>query len=333
MADRLFFSTDSLAERDRFPAFCEEYARRYTGLDFVKRDKSEFCAAVELKRVGAVDIGCVSMTPVDTVRSPGLVRDGDDALLIMLFESGVAQQTQRKYDQMLDAGDAIICDCGYPGAVNIITDSKFWNLKVPRYKITKLLPGVASFAGAKLDKDTAARRLLFGYLDVIQGLDLSGGGRAAQLCDEYIIDLIVLALGAEGDARELVERRSVGAMRRAAILREIGARATDPRLSADAIASGLGITPRYLRLLLEETGQSFSQHVLERRLDRPLRFCAIPDGTVTKSVRSHSSVASAICPTSIAPCAVGLARRRRMRGSGPVGKIAMIVMGDDCHGQ
>jgi AraC-like DNA-binding protein len=57
-------------------------------------------------------------------------------------------------------------------------------------------------------------------------------------------------------------------MRRAAILREIETRAADPRLSADAIASGLDITPRYVRLLLEETGRSFSQHVLERRLDR-----------------------------------------------------------------
>jgi AraC-like DNA-binding protein len=268
MADRLFFSTGSLAERDCFPAFCEEYVRRYTGLDFVKRDESEFRGVVELKRAGAVDIGCVSMTPVDTVRSPDLVRDGDDALLIMLFESGAAQQTQRKYDQMLDAGDAIVCDCGYPGAVNIITDSKFWNLKVPRYKITKLLPGVTSFAGAKLDKDPVARRLLFGYLGVIHSVDLNGGRDAAQLCDEHIIDLIVLALGAEGGAREVVELRSVGAVRRAAILREIETRATDPRLSADAIATGFGITPRYVHLLLEATGRSFSQHVLERRLDR-----------------------------------------------------------------
>jgi AraC-like DNA-binding protein len=29
----------------------------------------------------------------------------------------------------------------------------------------------------------------------------------------------------------------------------------------------LGVTPRYVHLLLEETGKSFSHHVLERRLD------------------------------------------------------------------
>ncbi len=30
----------------------------------------------------------------------------------------------------------------------------------------------------------------------------------------------------------------------------------------------LGITPRYVHLLLEETGKSFTHHLLERRLER-----------------------------------------------------------------
>lgn len=116
-------------------------------------------------------------------------------------------------------------------------------------------------AGAKLDRDDVARRLLFGYLGGTVDVDLKDGARAAQLYGEHIIDLIALALGAEGDARELVEQRSVGAVRRAAILHGIEHGMRDPTLSATAIASQLGITPRYLRLLLEETGRSFSEHV------------------------------------------------------------------------
>src|SRR5262249_36615816 len=50
------------------------------------------------------------------------------------------------------------------------------------------------------------------------------------------------------------------------ILRAIESRSADPSLSAAAIALRLGITPRYVHLLLEETGKSFSGHVLERRL-------------------------------------------------------------------
>ena len=113
-----------------------------------------------------------------------------------------------------------------------------------------------------------ARQLLFGYLSGTHNLDFGDGGRATQLYDAHIIDLLALALGPERDTRELLERRGVGAVRRAAILHEIEKRLGDPNLSATAVALQLGITPRYLRLLLEVTGRSFSEHVLEKRLTR-----------------------------------------------------------------
>jgi hypothetical protein len=37
MSARLFFDTDLLPERDRFPAFYEEFVRRHTPLDIAPR--------------------------------------------------------------------------------------------------------------------------------------------------------------------------------------------------------------------------------------------------------------------------------------------------------
>jgi AraC-like DNA-binding protein len=54
----------------------------------------------------------------------------------------------------------------------------------------------------------------------------------------------------------------------AAILRAIESQSNDPGLNATAVAVALGITPRYVHLLLEDTGKSFTHHVLERRLER-----------------------------------------------------------------
>lgn len=58
------------------------------------------------------------------------------------------------------------------------------------------------------------------------------------------------------------------ANRRAAILRAIENRSGDPNLSAAAVAKLLGITPRYVHLLVADTGRSFTHHLLERRLER-----------------------------------------------------------------
>jgi AraC-like DNA-binding protein len=54
----------------------------------------------------------------------------------------------------------------------------------------------------------------------------------------------------------------------AAILSVIESRSSDPNLNAVTVAEMLGVTPRYVHLLLEETGKSFTHHVLERRLER-----------------------------------------------------------------
>jgi AraC-like DNA-binding protein len=269
MTGRLSFATDALAERDRFPAFCEEIVRRYTRLDLRTAEPARFRAAVDMQRIGAIGIGLLSTTALESSRTASLVRDGDDSILVTLVKSGQAYQEQRGYEQKLGAGDAIICDCGYPGELNFVTDSQLWHLKVPRQRITGLLlPRAAGYAGVRLDKDPTARRLLFDYLEATRDLGSDVGGRAGLIYEQHIIDLIALALGAGDEPQPAAEDCSIRALRRDAILRELNMLADDPNLSAKSIAGRLGITPRYLRMLLEETGRSFSEHLLAKRLER-----------------------------------------------------------------
>jgi AraC-like DNA-binding protein len=274
---RIHFNTDALPERDRFPMYCEEIGRRYVGLDFRTQDRSRFSATLALQRAGLVDIVYSSNVALDSVRTPQLVRDGDDSLCVILLERGSAHQTQCGNDHELASPTAILCDAGYAGACNFITDAQFWSLRIPRRKITGLLPRTTRFAGEKLDKHITAQRLLFGYLRTGFNIHLSAS-RATDLYGEHIIDLVALALGADGEGRAVAEERGARAARLATILREIERRSGDPGLSAVTIALLLGITPRYVHLLLEETGKSFTHHVLARRLERTATLLRDPRG-------------------------------------------------------
>jgi AraC-like DNA-binding protein len=113
-----------------------------------------------------------------------------------------------------------------------------------------------------------ALRLLFGYLGAAADIDLGHDADATQIFERHIVDLVALALGVSGAACRLAEQRGVRTVRRGAILREIERRSGEPGLSASVIAASFGVTARYVHLLLEETGKSFTHHVLERRLDR-----------------------------------------------------------------
>lgn len=279
---RINFNTSALPERDRFPAFCEEVVRRYTGLDLRTNEESGFHGSVELWRAGDVDVGCTTTSAVESARTRDLIRDGDDGLLVSLLVSGQAIQTQREEDQNLRPGDAIVCDCGYPGEFNLATVSKFWNLKIPRARIANSFSRARQLAGMKLNADPTARRLLFGYLAAASNLDLSGEEPANRLFGQHIIDLVTLALGAEGEARKVAEERGARAVRRDAIIREIARRSGDPGFNVTTIAAQIGVTPRYIHLLLEKTGKSFTHHLLERRLEKAAALLRDPRSRLRK---------------------------------------------------
>ena len=68
----------------------------------------------------------------------------------------------------------------------------------------------------------------------------------------------------------------IRALRQAAVLREIEQRCVDPELRAASVAAQLGITARYVHLLLKETGRTFSRHVLDKRLEQALALLRDP---------------------------------------------------------
>jgi len=58
---------------------------------------------------------------------------------------------------------------------------------------------------------------------------------------------------------------------RARIRRCVEARLFDPELSPASVAAALGLSPRYLRLLLAGDGESLTAYILRRRLEECAR--------------------------------------------------------------
>jgi AraC-like DNA-binding protein len=109
--------------------------------------------------------------------------------------------------------------------------------------------------------------LLIGYVNALRRTELTNPA-FCDLAVAHVYDIVSLLLGAKDDARHLAQQRGVRAARLAAILREIERSCGDPGLSAITVALLLGVTPRYVHVLLEESGKSFTHHVLERRLEK-----------------------------------------------------------------
>lgn len=270
------FNTDDLPERDRFAVFCEEIMRRYGAMDVVKSDDGVFRAKIETRRAGVVAVNSRFSTPSEYTRTRRGLCDGNDSVVVILCRSGKALFTHPDLEHEFGPGDAILADFGDVGSHHLIVPTQFSSIVVPRPVIAKCVPHKKRFAGLNLDRDDIARRLLFGYICGTLRVPLETGSRAAERHGEHLIDLVALAIGAEGEAREIAEQRGARAARLAAIQRMISQQFGNPGLNAATIALQLGVTPRYVHLLLEATGRSFTQHLLDQRLEQAVALLRDP---------------------------------------------------------
>jgi AraC-like DNA-binding protein len=113
-----------------------------------------------------------------------------------------------------------------------------------------------------------ALRLLDGYLRSLTSLEEPPPPDLAPIIGVHLLDLAAAALGPTAEAVEIVAKRGVKAARLRAILTEVARRFSDPDFDLDNVAGALGLSRRYVQQLLEETGKSFTEHLVERRLER-----------------------------------------------------------------
>jgi AraC-like DNA-binding protein len=274
--DRLHFDTATLPERDRFPAFCENFMRRYVALDIVDRGSGDFRARLDIQRVGAVDVAAVAGSPVSLERTRELMRDGNDGVAIVLCRDGVLHFTQCGREQRLQRGEAVVCDNDRLGGLHALADIDVWAIEIPRARLAVLVPDANDLGGRKLADDRAATRLLFSYLEGLSAEDMILTSPTARLFGDHLIDLVAHALEGAGAASETGQRPGVREARLAAVLDAIKRGFSDADFSAAGVAANLGITPRYVHNLLEDSGRTFSEYVLQTRLDRAAQLLCDP---------------------------------------------------------
>ena len=116
--------------------------------------------------------------------------------------------------------------------------------------------------------------LLRNYLATL--LDSASVGEATlQVAGAHVLDLVSLALGATGDVAHHATACGLRAARALAAPERVGATA-QPRPSAADFAKANAISERYLRQLFADIGTSFSDFLIERRLELAHRLLANP---------------------------------------------------------
>jgi AraC-like DNA-binding protein len=149
-------------------------------------------------------------------------------------------------------------------------------LRLRKSLIEHLVPNLSDALSKPVDRNSLPMRLLMGYLLTLDADEAVPSPEARHMMVTHICDLLALAIGASRDASAVAVGRGVRASRLAAIKADILDNLARPDLSASGIAARHGITRRYVDMLFEAEGVTFSEFVVEQRLARAHRMLSDP---------------------------------------------------------
>jgi AraC-like DNA-binding protein len=259
-------STDAFPERSRLALWREVYGRNLAHADVEPLDDRPFRASATFHNLPELGVAIDSRSDARYVFGKQAVAKAKDQAVLALVTRGVGHVAQLGREASSRLGGAVLVSGADPLSATLRGDGVCVTLAFPLATLQALVPDLGAALVRPIHESNEALRLLIDYLGVLNDQDRAMDPALARSFATHVRDLTALAIGARGEARENAIARGAKAARRRAILEAIETRAHAPEASAGAIARELRISERYLRTVLEETGKTYSELVLERRL-------------------------------------------------------------------
>jgi len=264
----LHFSTRALPVSKRLPALRELFDR-----SIQLEIDAEPGQAVEMEMLLAPGLRrarMLSSLTARVARPAPMLADGEDTICLMMKTGGHMSVTQGRREGVPQVGDGVLLVYREPARLQLV-DTTYVSVRVPFTAISMLAKNVEAAAALRIPRDIEALSLLRAYVANLP--KRIADPQLGRLSATHIYDLISLAIGATEEGREIAKERGVRAARLEAIKTDLIQNAA---INLDQLAMRQGISPRYIQMLFETTGTTFSEFALERRLDAARRMLASP---------------------------------------------------------
>jgi AraC-like DNA-binding protein len=200
-----------------------------------------------------------------TTRTRELIADGNDNLMFAMLLEGAAVGAMRDHETLVAPGQGVLMPSAEVVSFNFPVTSRSVIVGVPRRAVAAMVkdPEAAFFRPIVR---TDELKLLTSYVAGVEdGVTLLNPALRHAFAT-HVQDLVALVIGASRDGAAIAERRGLRAARIAAIKADIALHLGEHGLTVNAVAARQGVSPRYVQMLFEAEGTTFSRFVLGRRL-------------------------------------------------------------------
>ena len=259
-------STDDWPEADRVAMFRENVGRDRVVVEALAGDAL---------RIDSTFIQLPQLTLVSARRSAlrSDFADANDRLTINLGGEALASQGGREF--VLGPGDAVAFTSDEIGSITTGRSGRLATMEFMDGGLRRMLGSPRQSSALPIAAKTPALLLLRRYVAGLWTSDVLETSAVRSIAIEHIRDLAALAVGSNHAAEEIAAGRGVRAARLHAVKQDIVGRLQE-ELTLRDIAARHRLSERYVRMLFESEGTSFSEFVRHERLKRARRMLLKP---------------------------------------------------------
>lgn len=277
-AAAMCFSTAAFRPREATDAWREMFGRTVLRLDLDPLTDRFEAEATALKWPGFGVIAAAT-SPVRQGNSRELMAADEQSHGWVSFLTGPASSwtaTQVGREASLSPGDGVLMSNSELGSMTFPNETRFTTFALPAAVLKPLVPDLEAWFARPIPAAAPALRLLTGYLQLAWNPELPRNVQLRGTFATHVADLLALTLGAGREAAEMARMRGARAARLHAVRQEVERRLGEADLSVSSVAARHKISPRYLQQLFEESGDTFTRFVAERRLQKAYRLLVDP---------------------------------------------------------
>jgi AraC-like DNA-binding protein len=270
----LSFSTDYFAATERAEAARAAYAS-FASIGIEPRGEGPFRSQMTAMALPNLAVGQIANSACTVSRTSTHIAGGnDDLTLFIVTEGRVKVQLKGREEQVYGPGEAYIAGNDHAGEFDLDSIGHI-QLAVPREAMARRIAGPDRLADHSWRLDAVPElRFIAGYARLLLSTEENWTPELAGLASAHAHDLMTLLLGARRDEAGLARLGGLRAARLRAVLGEIERHFAEPDFTAGTAGAALGLAERTVHDLLHGTGTSFTERVLELRLQRALTMLA-----------------------------------------------------------
>lgn len=264
------FSAGAMPREQELAGLWEILGRNFAEVEFEALPRHSFSLGAKLQILPGLSIVSGFCAGAVMRRTPALVSGGNNDFIFGIVIGGTGFLLQRRRQMAAGPGDGLLISCSEEWTLAFPDKTHFIGVQLPHDALSSLIPE-AGTAPLRLDhKETQALRLLRDYLSAMNrsGVlsDSASDLEVGRVAAAHVQHLVALALSSAPDRPEPGKRRCLPVVRLRTIQKDIESLLGEPELSVDFVAARHGVTPRYVQMLFEAKGTTFSRFVLSRRL-------------------------------------------------------------------